>query len=71
MTSRVLACVAAVLLSAPPALADARSAGRVGDHHYPRPVDLEQPPEQLGLFPPGGHLTQAPYRTPVPPCAYR
>lgn len=29
------------------------------------------PPEQLGLFAPGGHLTQAPYRTPVPPCAYR
>ena len=28
-------------------------------------------PEQLRLFPPGGHLTQAPYRTPVPPCAYR
>jgi predicted DNA-binding helix-hairpin-helix protein len=29
------------------------------------------PPEQLRLFPPGEHLTQAPYRTPVPPCAYR
>jgi predicted DNA-binding helix-hairpin-helix protein len=29
------------------------------------------PPEQLRLFAPGGHLTQAPYRTPVPPCAYR
>jgi predicted DNA-binding helix-hairpin-helix protein len=28
-------------------------------------------PEQLRLFPPGGHLTQAPYRTSVPPCAYR
>ncbi len=28
-------------------------------------------PEQLRLFPPGGHLTQAPYRTVVPPCAYR
>jgi predicted DNA-binding helix-hairpin-helix protein len=28
-------------------------------------------PEQLRLFAPGGHLTQAPYRTPVPPCAYR
>jgi len=27
--------------------------------------------EQLRLFAPGGHLTQAPYRTPVPPCAYR
>jgi predicted DNA-binding helix-hairpin-helix protein len=29
------------------------------------------PAEQLRLFRPGGHLTQAPYRTPVPPCAYR
>jgi predicted DNA-binding helix-hairpin-helix protein len=29
------------------------------------------PPEQLRLFAPGRHLTQAPYRTPVPPCAYR
>jgi predicted DNA-binding helix-hairpin-helix protein len=29
------------------------------------------PPEQLRLFTPGGHLTQAPYRTAVPPCAYR
>jgi predicted DNA-binding helix-hairpin-helix protein len=28
-------------------------------------------PRQLGLFPPGGHLTQAPFRTAVPPCAYR
>jgi predicted DNA-binding helix-hairpin-helix protein len=28
-------------------------------------------PEQLRLFAPGGHLTQAPYRTAVPPCAYR
>lgn len=27
--------------------------------------------EQLRLFAPGRHLTQAPYRTPVPPCAYR
>jgi len=27
--------------------------------------------EQLRLFAPGGHLTQAPFRTPVPPCAYR
>ncbi len=26
---------------------------------------------QLRLFPPGEHLTQAPYRTAVPPCAYR
>ncbi|MGH7324272.1 MAG: radical SAM protein [Candidatus Rokuibacteriota bacterium] len=29
------------------------------------------PPRQLRLFPHGGHLTQAPFRTPVPPCAYR
>src|SRR5437667_279164 len=29
------------------------------------------PVEQLRLFAPGGHLTQAPFRTPVPPCAYR
>ena len=29
------------------------------------------PAEQLRLFAPGAHLTQAPYRTPVPPCAYR
>ena len=29
------------------------------------------PAEQLRLFRPGEHLTQAPYRTPVPPCAYR
>jgi len=28
-------------------------------------------PEQLRLFAPGAHLTQAPFRTPVPPCAYR
>jgi predicted DNA-binding helix-hairpin-helix protein len=28
-------------------------------------------PEQLRLFPPGGHLTQAPFNTVVPPCAYR
>jgi hypothetical protein len=28
-------------------------------------------PEQLRLFPPGGHLTQAPFKTAVPPCAYR
>ncbi|MGH7335809.1 MAG: hypothetical protein ACREKS_24285, partial [Candidatus Rokuibacteriota bacterium] len=28
-------------------------------------------PEQLRLFPPGRHLTQAPFRTVVPPCAYR
>jgi predicted DNA-binding helix-hairpin-helix protein len=28
-------------------------------------------PEQLSLFRPGGHLTQAPFRTVVPPCAYR
>jgi hypothetical protein len=29
------------------------------------------PAEQLRLFPPGGHLTQGPWRTVVPPCAYR
>ena len=28
-------------------------------------------PQQLRLFAPGDHLTQAPFRTPVPPCAYR
>jgi predicted DNA-binding helix-hairpin-helix protein len=28
-------------------------------------------PEQLRLFPPGGHLTQAAFKTVVPPCAYR
>jgi predicted DNA-binding helix-hairpin-helix protein len=28
-------------------------------------------PHQLRLFGPGKHLTQAPFRTPVPPCAYR
>jgi predicted DNA-binding helix-hairpin-helix protein len=28
-------------------------------------------PHQLRLFAPGGHLTQAPFRTPVPPCASR
>jgi predicted DNA-binding helix-hairpin-helix protein len=28
-------------------------------------------PHQLRLFAPGAHLTQAPFRTPVPPCAYR
>ena len=28
-------------------------------------------PQQLSLFAPGEHLTQAPFRTPVPPCAYR
>jgi predicted DNA-binding helix-hairpin-helix protein len=28
-------------------------------------------PHQLRLFSPGDHLTQAPFRTPVPPCAYR
>jgi predicted DNA-binding helix-hairpin-helix protein len=29
------------------------------------------PARQLRLFPHGEHLTQAPFRTPVPPCAYR
>jgi predicted DNA-binding helix-hairpin-helix protein len=28
-------------------------------------------PQQLRLFPHGEHLTRAPFRTPVPPCAYR
>ena len=28
-------------------------------------------PHQLRLFAPGAHLTQAPFRTAVPPCAYR
>jgi predicted DNA-binding helix-hairpin-helix protein len=28
-------------------------------------------PHQMRLFAPGEHLTQAPFRTPVPPCAYR
>jgi len=29
------------------------------------------PAHQLRLFPHGQHLTQAPWKTPVPPCAYR
>jgi predicted DNA-binding helix-hairpin-helix protein len=29
------------------------------------------PAEQLRLFPPGQHLTQVPWKTAVPPCAYR
>jgi predicted DNA-binding helix-hairpin-helix protein len=29
------------------------------------------PAEQLRLLPPGEHLTQGPWRTNVPPCAYR
>ena len=29
------------------------------------------PAEQLRLFPPGEHLTRGPWRTNVPPCAYR
>ena len=36
-----------------------------------RPLAATPAPEQLRLFAPGAHLTQAPYRTPVPPCAYR
>jgi len=36
-----------------------------------RRLTTAPPPEQLRLFAPGGHLTQAPFRTPVPPCAYR
>jgi predicted DNA-binding helix-hairpin-helix protein len=30
-----------------------------------------RPPTQTRLFPHGEHLTQAPFATPVPPCAYR
>jgi hypothetical protein len=29
------------------------------------------PAEQLRLFPHGEHLTQGPWKTAVPPCAYR
>ena len=29
------------------------------------------PAEQFRLFPPGEHLTQGPWKTTVPPCAYR
>jgi hypothetical protein len=29
------------------------------------------PAEQLRLFPHGRHLTQGPWKTAVPPCAYR
>jgi predicted DNA-binding helix-hairpin-helix protein len=36
-----------------------------------RPLAATPAPEQLRLFAPGAHLTQAPYRTAVPPCAYR
>lgn len=36
-----------------------------------RRVRAQRPAEQLRLFPPGGHLTQGPWRTAVPPCAYR
>src|SRR3984893_7909293 len=36
-----------------------------------RRVRAALPAEQLRLFPPGGHLTQGPWRTVVPPCAYR
>src|SRR6266853_1814496 len=36
-----------------------------------RRVRAALPAEQLRLFPPGGHLTQGPWRTAVPPCAYR
>jgi len=36
-----------------------------------RRLATDPAPEQLRLFAAGGHLTQAPYRTPVPPCAYR
>lgn len=36
-----------------------------------RRVRAALPAEQLRLFPPGEHLTQGPWRTTVPPCAYR
>ena len=36
-----------------------------------RRLARERAPEQLSLFTPGGHLTQAPFKTVVPPCAYR
>ncbi len=36
-----------------------------------RRLALRPAPEQLRLFPPGGHLTQAAFKTVVPPCAYR
>jgi predicted DNA-binding helix-hairpin-helix protein len=36
-----------------------------------RRVTAAPAPVQLRLFPHGHHLTQAPFRTPVPPCAYR
>lgn len=34
-------------------------------------VAAAPPPSQLRLFAHGQHLTQAPYDSPVPPCAYR
>jgi predicted DNA-binding helix-hairpin-helix protein len=36
-----------------------------------RRLAASPPPAQLRLFPHGRHLTQAPFKTPVPPCAYR
>jgi predicted DNA-binding helix-hairpin-helix protein len=36
-----------------------------------RRLALALPPQQLRLFPHGRHLTQAPWKTPVPPCAFR
>ena len=36
-----------------------------------RRIASAPPPSQLRLFDHGQHLTQAPYATPVPPCAYR
>jgi predicted DNA-binding helix-hairpin-helix protein len=36
-----------------------------------RRLAIAPAPHQLRLFAPGDHLTQAPFRTPVPPCAYR
>ena len=36
-----------------------------------RRLSASPAPRQLRLFPHGEHLTRAPFRTPVPPCAYR
>ncbi|HYB71039.1 MAG TPA: radical SAM protein [Candidatus Bathyarchaeia archaeon] len=36
-----------------------------------RRVRAALPAEQMRLFPAGGHLTQGPWKTSVPPCAYR
>ena len=54
---------------------------RAPRHRYRARRQLPQParqaprvtarPRATHLFPPGGHLTQAPFHTVVPPCAYR